>query len=446
MGPKGRPLVGVLPQVRKDSLAFFVGAARDFGDVALLDFGLKQFLLVTHPDGLKHVLHDNAKNYVKGYDVVKPLLGDGLVTAEGECWHQQRRLIQPAFHRDRIHAFARTMTEETAGMLDRWAAAGRAGTPVDLFEAAMRLTQSIIVKTMFSRGGLGTGEEEERVHQAFAVTLDYFTYLMFRRPRLPDWVPTPTHRRFHHAIHTLEEVVYRLIDERRRSPPEEQQADLLSMLVHARDEKTSSQMDDRQLRDEVMTIFLAGHETTAVTLAWAWYLLSLHPEVSRRVEAEVDQVLQGREPTAGDVPKLAYTRMVVDETLRLYPAAWMFARTAVQEDQVNGYRVPAGQMLVLSPYVLHRRPDLWPNPEAFDPQRFAPENALHRHKYAYLPFSGGQRVCIGNNFALMEAILILAMAAQRYRLHLVPGRPVRARPTSTLRPQPGVWMTVHPRA
>jgi cytochrome P450 len=445
VGPKGSPLVGVLPQLRKDSLAFFVGAARDFGDVALLDFGLKQFLLVTHPDGLKHVLLDNAKNYVKGYDVVRPLLGDGLVTAEGDQWRSQRRLLQPAFHRDRIRGFARTMTDETAAMLDRWAAAGRAGTPLDLFEAAMRVTQSIIVKTMFSRGGLGTEEEEERVHQAFAVTLEYFTYLMFRRPRLPDWVPTPEHRRFHRAIRVLEEVVHRLIDERRRSPPE-QQVDLLSMLVHARDEETSEQMSDRQLRDEVMTIFLSGHETTAVTLSWAWYLLSLYPEVSRRVEAEVDQVLQGRVPAAEDVPRLAYTRMVVDETLRLYPAAWLFARSALQEDQVSGYRVPAGQMLLLSPYVLHRRADLWPNPEAFDPERFAPEHALHRHKYAYLPFSGGQRVCIGNHFALMETILILAMAAQRFRLHLVPGRPVRARPTSTLRPQPGVWMTVHPRA
>lgn len=218
------------------------------------------------------------------------------------------------------------------------------------------------------------------------------------------------------------------------------------MLVEARDEETGEGMSDRQIRDEVMTIFLAGHETTATTLAWAWYQLSLHPEVYRHLEAEVDQVLQGRTPGAEDVPRLTFTRMVVDETLRLYPAAWMFARTAVQEDAVGGYRVPEGQLVMLSPYVLHRRPDLWPNPEAFDPSRFAPERALHRHKYAYLPFSGGQRVCIGNNFALMEATLLLAMTAQRFRLSLVPGRPVRAQPTSTLRPQPGVWMAVHPRA
>jgi cytochrome P450 len=437
--------VGVLPQVRRDQLAFFVGAARDYGDVAMLDFGLQQFLLVSHPDGLKHVLHDNLRNYVKCYDVVKPLLGQGLVTSEGDLWRGQRRLMQPAFHRERIRGFVETMTGDASAMLDRWAQAHRAGAPVDVADAAMRLTQSIIVKTMFSEGGLGTAEEEERVHQAFTVTLEYFTYLMFPRLRFPGWVPTPTNRRFQRAIQTLEEVVYRLIAERRRAGPDGR-TDLLSMLVHARDEETSAGMSDRQVRDEVMTIFLAGHETTATTLAWAWYQLSLHPEVAQRLEAEVDQVLQGRVPTAEDVPHLPYTRMVVDETLRLYPAAWMFARAAVGEDQVGGYRVAPGQMLMISPYVLHRRPDLWPNPEAFDPLRFTPEHALHRHKYAYLPFSGGPRVCIGNTFAQMEATLVLAMAAQRFRLHLVPGRPVRAEPTSTLRPRPGVWMTVHPRA
>jgi len=435
--------VGVLPQVRRDSLAFFVGAARDYGDVALLDFGLRCFLLVSSPEGLKHVLHDNAKNYRKGYAIVQPLLGEGLVTAEGEQWRRQRKLMQPAFHRDRIRSFVHTMTEDAAAMLDGWALAARDRRPVNVVEEAMRSTQSIIVKTMFSHGGLGA-EEEARVHAAFSVTLEYFTYLMFRRVRLPDWVPTPTHRRFQAAVRALEEVVYRLISERRAS--RERPADVLSMLVEARDEETGEGMTDRQIRDEVMTIFLAGHETTATTLAWAWYQLSLHPEVCRHLEAEVDQVLQGRRPDAADVARLTFTRMVVDETLRLYPAAWMFARTAVEEDEVGGYHVPAGQMLMLSPYVLHRRSDLWPNPEAFDPWRFTPDRALHRHKYAYLPFSGGQRVCIGNNFALMEATLILAMAAQRFRLELVPGRPVRAQPTSTLRPQPGVWMAVHPRA
>lgn len=213
-GPKGPPLVGVLPQVRKDSLAFFVGAARDYGDVALLDFGLRSLLLVTSPEGLKHVLHDNAKNYVKGYAIVKPLLGEGLVTSEGELWRRQRKLMQPAFHRDRIRGFVRTMTDGAAAMLDGWAGAARDGTPVEVVEEAMRATQSIIVKTMFSHGGLGTGEEAERVHAAFSVTLEYFTYLMFRRVRLPDWVPTPTHRRFHAAVRALEQVVYRLIAER----------------------------------------------------------------------------------------------------------------------------------------------------------------------------------------------------------------------------------------
>ncbi|HEY8211519.1 MAG TPA: cytochrome P450 [Myxococcaceae bacterium] len=447
-GPRGSPLVGVLPQVRKDSLAFFVGAARDYGDVALLDFGIRQFVLVSNPDGLKHVLHDHAKNYVKEYDVVKPLLGEGLVTSEGDLWKRQRKLMQPAFHRERIRAFAQVMADDTGVLLDRWGKAARDGAPVDVAAEALRLTQSVIVKTMFSPGGLGGEAEEQRVYDSFGVVLEYFTRLMFTPFRAPAWMPTPSNRRFQRAIQDLESVVYRLIADRRRADSQAQgrQADLLSMLVHARDEETGEQMSDRQIRDEVLTIFLGGHETTASTLAWAWYQLSLHPEVARRLEAEVDQVLQGRVPAAEDVPKLAYTRMVVDETMRLYPAAWMFARTPLQDDEICGYHVAAGQRVMISPYVLHRRADLWPNPEAFDPQRFAPEQVSPRHRYAYLPFGGGQRICIGNNFALMEATLILAMAAQRFRLHLVPGRPVRAQPTSTLRPRPGVWMAVHPRA
>ena len=215
------------------------------------------------------------------------------------------------------------------------------------------------------------------------------------------------------------------------------------MLMEARDEETGETMSDRHIRDEVTTIYLAGHETTAVTLAWAWYLLSKSPDVARRVREEVSQVLGERTPGIEDLPNLTYTRMVLDETPRLYPAVWMISRTAVEEDDIGGYRIPAGHTLFLSPYVTHRRTDLWPNPESFDPERFAPESGNGRPRFAYYPFGGGPRLCIGNNFALMEATLVVAMTMQRYRLDLMPGQTVKAHPKGTLRPRPGVWMTPH---
>ncbi len=255
-------------------------------------------------------------------------------------------------------------------------------------------------------------------------------------------LPLPANRRFDKALQTIDEVVHRIIRERRRSG-QEGGDDLLSMLMEARDEETGETMSDRQIRDEVTTIYLAGHETTAVTLAWAWYLLSKSPDVARQVREEVSLVLGDRTPGIEDLPNLTYTRMVLDETLRLYPAAWMISRTAVEEDEIGGYRIPAGHTLFLSPYFTHRRTDLWPNPEGFDPERFAPENGNGRPRFAYYPFGGGPRLCIGNNFALMEATLIVAMVMQRYRLDLMPGQTVKAHPKGTLRPRPGVWMMPH---
>lgn len=437
-GLKGYPLLGNLPQFQRQPLATLIKAAREGGDVTRIDLGRERYYLLSHPEHVRHVLQENYKNYVKGYGKVSVLLGNGLVLSEGSLWRRQRRLMQPAFHRRRLAGFADAMTDETARMLDSWEARAAAGEPFDAALEMTLLTQRIIVRTMF---GSDVGEEGERIARAFETALAGID----ARFVIPLWMtrlPLPVNRRFERALQKIDEAVHRIISERRREG-QEGGNDLLGMLMEARDEETAETMSNQQIRDEVTTIYLAGHETTAATLAWAWYLLSKSPEVARGVREEVSRILGERTPVLEDVSNLTYTRMVIDETLRLYPAGWMISRTAVEEDEIGGYRIPAGQGIFLSPYVTHRRPELWPNPEGFDPERFAPESGGGRPRFAYFPFGGGPRQCIGNNFALMEATLVVAMVTQRYRLDLVPGQTVKANPKGTLRPRPGVWMTPH---
>ncbi len=433
---KGFPLVGNLPQFQRRPLATLLEAAREGGDVARIELASERFYLLSNPEHVRHVLQENPRNYVKGYDKVTVLLGNGLVLSEGAFWRKQRRLMQPAFHRKRLAGFAEAMVEETATMLDGWEARASAGVPFDVAMEMTLLTQRIIVKTMF---GGDVGEEGERIARAFETALKGID----TRFLIPLWMtrlPLPANRRFERALSTIDEAVQRIIRERRRKGQGDGD-DLLGMLMGARDEETGEGMSDRQIRDEVTTIYLAGHETTAVTLAWAWYLLSKSPGIARGVREEVGRVLGDRTPGIEDLKDLTYTRTVLDETLRLYPAAWMVSRKAVGEDEIGGYPIPAGQKIILSPYVTHRREELWPNPKGFDPDRFTPGNGDGRPRFAYFPFGGGPRLCIGQNFALMEATLVVAMVMQRYRLDLVPGRTVAPNPKGTLRPRPGVWMT-----
>ncbi len=432
---KGLPLVGNLPQFQRRPLATLLRVAREGGDVARIDLASERFYLLSHPEHVRHVLQENPRNHVKGYDKVAVLLGNGLVMNEGSSWRRQRRLMQPAFHRRRLAGFAEVMVGETAEMLDGWEAQASAEKSLDVAMEMTLLTQRIIVKTMF---GADVAEEGERIARAFGTALRGID----TRFVIPLWMtrlPLPANRRFERALSTIDETVHRIIRERRRGGREDGD-DLLGMLMGARDEETGEGMSDRQIRDEVTTIYLAGHETTAVTLAWAWYLLSKSPDVARGVREEVRRVLGDRTPGIEDLKDLTYTRAVVDETLRLYPAAWMISRKAVGEDEIGGYRIPAGQVLFLSPYVTHRREDLWPNPEGFDPHRFFSGDGDDRPRFAYFPFGGGPRICIGNSFALMEATLVVATVMQRCRLDLVPGQTVEPTPKGTLRPRPGVWM------
>jgi cytochrome P450 len=426
---------------RPDPLDYLLASFRTFGDVVCTRAVPFRSLFLAHPDHIKHVLQDNARNYVKGIVIakLKVLIGEGLFTSEGDFWRRQRRLSQPAFHRDRLAGFATAMTETTAAMLDDWAPRARSGAPFDVAADMSALTLGIVGRALFSRV---LDAEADEVGPALMETLAIVNERAIRFLPAPTWWPSRTNRRLRRAIAVLDRVVYDIIEARRRTG--EQPRDPLAMLLLARDEETGAGMTDRQLRDEVMTFLLAGHETTAVALTWTWYLLDRNPDVAERLRAEVGAAIGTRTPTLEDLPRLRYVRMVVEEAMRLYPPVWGFMRQALGEDRVGGYRIPKNSVVTISPYVTHRHPAFWDDPERFDPERFRPERGNGRPRFAYLPFSGGPRLCIGNEFALMEAQLVVAMTVQRYRLHLVPGTRVEPESRLTLRPRGGLPMAVRP--
>lgn len=438
-GPRGHFLLGHLPERRKDPLNLFVRAMRDYGGVVRMKFGPKLIHLVNDPAGVKHVLQDNAKNYVKGfgYDQLVPLLGAGLLTSEGEFWRRQRKLAQPAFHRQRIATFATTMTNATEAMLKTWEPHYVSGTPFDVATEMMRLTMRIAGETLLSTD---VSQDADTIGQALGRLIPEANRRILSLVHLWDKFPTPRNKRFKKALADLDRVVMGIIGERRKN--KEDKGDLLSMLMSAQDEETGEGMTDKQLRDEVMTIFLAGHETTANALAWTWYLLSKHPIVERKLLEELATILNGRTATFEDVPRLRYTTMVIEETMRLYPPAWVTSRQALEDDRVCGFSIPKDSIVILSSYTAHRNAAHWPNPLGFDPERFADDKSAARPKYTYFPFSGGPRQCIGQNFAMMEAVLIVATIAQRYRLELLPGHDVIPEPLITLRPKNGIQVTL----
>jgi cytochrome P450 len=367
-------------------------------------------------------------------------VGLGLITSDGEYGLRQRRLAQPAFHRKRLATLASTMStaaEETAG---RWQSLARGDEPVDIAREMMHLTLRIVGQALFSTD---TSADAGKVSRAVDVAIEYVNFRLNHPYAFSERVPTPRNLRFLRSRRTLDKVVNTLIEERRRSGTDT--GDLLSMLLLARDEATGKGMSDRQLRDEVMTILLAGHETTAVALSWTWYLLSQHPQIEGNLHDELDGVLGGRTPTIEDVPNLPYTRMIVDEALRLYPPAWGVARQTRDTDEIRGYTIDRGTPIAMLTWVTHRHPEFWDAPEVFEPERFTPARSAGRPHFAYLPFGGGPRQCIGNNFALMETQIILATLAQQYAPRLAQGHRVEPQPLLTLRPRYGMRMHLHPR-
>jgi cytochrome P450 len=440
--PPGLPILGALPQVRKDPLQFLSRMVREYGDVVLLGgVGSQKFFLVTHPRDIEHVWKTHARNYVKGanFQLLRPLAGNGLFLNEGESWRSQRRLLQPAFHVPRLMAMANSITASTEALLADWQHRLPAGQPFDLEAEMMELAVHISVETLF---GTSVAGDAERVNQAISTAFSVLHQKVLSALPFPWWVPMPANRRFLRAVASLEEVVYRIIAERQASGAEGH--DVLSTLLSVRDEAGEA-MPARMVRDEVVTMLVAGHESTGITLSWTLYLLSRYPQIARRVEEELAAVLGGRTPGFEDLPKLPYLGMVIKESLRLYPPFWLLTRTPLADDEINGHRIPAGAILLFSPYVTHRRSDFWPNPEAFDPDRFLPERVAERPPFAYYPLGGGPRVCIGARLAEMQATLVLGTLLQRHSFHALPGRRVEPAAMLSLRPAGGLWMSLHER-
>jgi cytochrome P450 len=445
-GPRTLSPLGSMADLMRDGTKFVCDMERMYGDVVKYRVAYMTLYQVNHPDGIHRILQENNRNYSKGevmLRLLKPIVGNGLFTNEGESWLHQRRLMQPTFHRQHIAAFGEMMVRATLDMCERWEPAAREGAPLDMMTEMSRLTSQIATQALF---GTCVTVEANAVGRAITELLEQVSF-RFQVPFYPPPpVPTPRNRRYQAALRTLDDAVYGIINTRKRVPVKEQPSeggDLLSLLMQARDEETGERMSDKQLRDEVITLFIAGHETTAVALAWTWYLLSQHPDVEQHLYDELAGALDGGRPaSAADLPNLPYTLMVIEEAMRLYPPAWVTNREAVADDEICGYHIPAKAVVVISPYVMHHHPAYWQDPERFDPERFSPERSKDRPQYAYFPFGGGPRQCIGKFFALMEAQMILATLAQRYRLRMAPGHVVKANAATTLRPLNSLTMMI----
>ena len=440
-GPRGVPILGMLPAIRRDPTGAFARAAEQFGDVAFFKIGSRRGYLLTNPADIRHVLQDNARNYHKSplYQKLRMSIGNGLLTSEDDFWLRQRRIAQPAFHRQRVSGLASVMAQAARETADEWQSIAAAGRPVDMSDEMMRFTRTVVLRALL---GGDLGPFATKIDDAW-VTINEHVGNSFWSLGIVEWFQVAKAREFAAARMVLRNAVDYVIAERRKHPSDH--ADLLSMLLAARDEETGEGMTDEQVRVEVTTFLLAGQETTSLALTWTWYLLSQNPAAREKLEHELDTVLAGRAPEYADLANLPYTRMVVDEAMRLYPPAWGFSRQALADDTLGGYRLPRGWLAFVVPYVLHRLKTYWNDPERFDPERFSPERSADRPKFVYLPFGAGPRQCIGNQFALIEAQLSVATLAQRYRLRLVPGHRVEPWPLITLRPRYGMPMFVEAR-
>jgi cytochrome P450 len=407
---------------------------KEYGDTLMVQFGKQQQYLTSRPEYLHEVLVTQASKFHKDNDYKNPkvglarFLGNGILTSDGEFWKRQRKLVAPALHARRIASYADVIVDYSAQMLDRW----HSGVRMDISREMLGVTMKIIAEILFH---LDVSEDVQRVEDAVHVMQKFSS----TRHLLPTWIPTPLELRSRRAIRDLDDVIYRIIAQRGESG--EDKGDLLGMLSAARDDEDKP-MSDKQMRDELVTLFIAGHETTANTLNWAFYLLAQNPDVERKLHEELDTVLAGQLPTFADLMQLPYLDMVVKEVMRLYPAAWGVSREAIEDVQLGPYFMPKGSTIGLTLYFTHHDPQNFPDPERFDPERFSAENEKNIPDYAYLPFGGGPRVCVGNSLAMMETRLIVATIASRFRLSLAPGQTVQMDPLITLNTKGGMAMTV----
>jgi cytochrome P450 len=432
-GPRSVIPFSYLRTLQRDPIPFFTRVAHEYGDAAQFFVGPQQIFLFNHPDLIRELLVTQHRSFHKSRVLQrsKIIFGEGLLTSEEELHKRQRRLVQPAFHRERIGRYAEVMIDRAAKLRETW----RDGEVLDVHHQMMGLTLSVVAKTLFDAD---VDEEADEIGVALTSLVDLFPTLMNPFSNLLRRLPLPQTIRFRKSIERLDKTVYAIIDERRKSG--EDRGDLLSMLLMAVDEEgDGGGMTDRQLRDEAMTLFLAGHETTANALAWTWYLLAQNPAVLLELHRELDEVLGDRMPVPDDYVHLPYTEMVVAESMRMFPPAWAVSRLAEEEAMIGDWLVPRGAVVVAAQAVTHRDPRWWPEPDRFDPMRFTPEAKAARPKLAYFPFGAGPRVCTGEGFAWMEAVLIVATLAQRWRFELV-SRDVTPQASITLRPRGGIQM------
>ncbi len=438
-GPKGHLVSGHMTEFQRDPLEFMTRCAREHGDIVWMRFIYVPCYFLFHPDHTEYVLVTNNRNFIKPISFRTPFFqrvaGNGLLTSEGDFWRRQRRLAQPAFHRERIAGYGQTMVECAERLTRGW----QAGETRDIYRDMMHLTMEIVGRTLFS---VDVSGEADELGQQLKTIIEPFARQATYKWILDNRLPTPGNRRFHRTAALLDRFIYRLISERRARG--EDTGDLLSLLLHAQDED-GERMNDKQLRDEAVTLFFAGQETTATALGWAWYLLGQHPEAERKLATELAEVLDGRAPTVADLPRLRYTEMVAKEVLRLYPPAWAMGREAINDCEIGGYHVRAGSQIFMSQWVTQRDPRFFERPDEFLPERWASEAINSLPKYAYFPFGGGPRLCIGNTFAMMEIVLTIAAIAQRFRFSLVPDHQVTLFPALSLRPRDGIKVTVQKR-
>ena len=430
--PPAHPLFRNAFVFAKGPLPFILRQWRNQGDFYDVNFPQIPFLILSHPEHVKHILVSKHRNYKKAfsYNFLSYTLGKGLFTNEGDSWLKQRRTAQPAFHRERLASLVRVMVEDTNALVSEWDEKAQAEEPVHLVEDMMMTTSAIVAHTLM---GTDLGKQSEEIIGLINIINNQTTRKLTNPLRSPMWMPTPNNLQLNKAIGRLDEIIYEIIGQRRKSATK--QHDLLAMLMEAEDAESGDRMSDQQLRDEVVTLMLAGTETSANALSWTFSLLMQNPEALHKLRQEADALLTEGQLTNANLHLLDYTTKVLNESMRIYPPIWMIAREALEDDEIGGYPIPRGSQVYLSSFIVHRHPDFWDKPNVFDPERFGEAHAKDRHKFAFFPFGGGPRYCIGNNFAMMEMQIILATLVHRFELQPISTLPPALDPLLTLRPK-----------
>lgn len=427
-------------EIQENVLDFYNLMWKQYGDLVRLPImPNSRAYLLAHPSYAEHVLSTHQELYPKHDIVNKPLnlmMGESILTAEGDSWLKNRRLMQPAFHMKQLASLVDVMVSCTESFIKEWENKSD-GEVIDIAEETLKLTLKIAGQTLFSKD---ISDEDSVLGKAFRTGYEFINYKVNNLWTEPLWVPTSRNMRFKKAKKTLDDLILDIISYRRQNPSERN--DLLSMLMSARDEETGEGMSDKQLQNEAITLLVAGHETAASSLAWTWYLLAEHSDIAEKLQEELGTVLNGSNPSFEKLPQLEYTRRIFDETLRLYPPAWGMVRTPKQDDEINGYLIQKNSIVTVGAFMIHRHPEFWKNPLEFNPDNFLPDKVHQRPKFAYFPFGGGKRICIGQNFALMEATIIIALISQRFKLELLPNQNIEIDPTFTLRPKNGIKVKV----